>query len=110
MQQTTNSPSASSTKYSVAPSKCPSSVFKHALNVYISSSTLLTIFGGRVDDLRSIVLHERIPEGWESRIRQPYGLTMTHFNKTVLAVEFGVREKDWEEAAQEAARHHAASV
>lgn len=63
-----------------------------------------------MDDLRSIVLHERIPDGWESRIREPYGLTMTHFNKTVLAVEFGVREKDWAEAAQEAARQRAASV
>ncbi|KAG2347195.1 Cloroperoxidase [Suillus weaverae] len=84
--------------------------FFHKIFGSSNSSTLLTIFGGRVDDLRSIVLHERIPEGWESRIRQPYGLTMTHFNKTVLAVEFGVREKDWAEAAQEAARHGATSV
>jgi hypothetical protein len=63
-----------------------------------------------VDDLRSIVLHERIPDGWESRVREPYGLTMTHFNKTVLTVELGVREKDWAEVAQEAARHHETSA
>jgi hypothetical protein len=57
-----------------------------------------------VDDLSSILLHERIPEGWESRVRQPYGLTMMNFNKTVLAVEFGVNEKDWAAAAEEAKR------
>jgi len=84
--------------------------FFHKIFGSSNSSTLLTIFGGRVDDLRSIILHERIPEGWESRIRQPYGLTVTHFNKTVLAVEFGVREKDWAEAAREAARHGATPV
>ncbi|KAG0704170.1 Chloroperoxidase [Suillus ampliporus] len=78
--------------------------FFHKVFGSSNSSTLLTIFGGRVGDLRSIVLHERIPEGWESRIRQPYGLTMLNFNKTVLGVEFGVREKDWAEVAQEAAR------
>lgn len=85
--------------------------FFHKVFGSANSSTLLTIFGGRVEDLRSIVLHERIPEGWESRVREPYGLTLTHFNKTVLAVEFGVRERDWAEAAQEAvARQRTASV
>lgn len=57
-----------------------------------------------MDDLRDILLHERIPEGWESRIRQPHGLTMTTFNKTILGVEFRVREKDWAEMAQEEAK------
>jgi len=76
----------------------------------ISSSTLLTIFGGRVDDLKSILLHEQIPEGWESRVRQPYGLTLMRFNKTVAAVHFGVREKDWAEAAQEAKLHGTSSA
>jgi hypothetical protein len=84
--------------------------FFHKIFGSSNSSTLLTIFGGRVDDLRSIVLHERIPDGWESRVREPYGLTMTHFNKTVLTVELGVREKDWAEVAQEAARHHETSA
>ncbi|OJA15798.1 hypothetical protein AZE42_10993 [Rhizopogon vesiculosus] len=84
--------------------------FFHKIFGSANSSTLLTIFGGRVDDLNSILLHERIPDGWESRVRQPYGLTMMHFNKTVLAVEFGVREKDWAEAAQEAKRNSAAPI
>ncbi|KAH7928882.1 Cloroperoxidase [Leucogyrophana mollusca] len=61
-----------------------------------NSSTLLTIFGGRVEDLRSILFDERLPEGWESRIRQPHGLTITNFNTTVLRCEFGTREKDFE--------------
>ncbi|KAG1867269.1 hypothetical protein DFJ58DRAFT_723944 [Suillus subalutaceus] len=68
----------------------------------------ITVFGGRVDDLRSFLLHERIPESWESRIRQPYGLTLMTFNKTILGVEFGVCEQDWAEAAREAVERHTA--
>ncbi|KAF4576265.1 hypothetical protein EYR40_000504 [Pleurotus pulmonarius] len=53
-----------------------------------NSSTLLTIYGGRVDDLRPILVEERIPDGWESRIRAPFGLTMINFNVgTVNKVE-----------------------
>ncbi|KAF8888796.1 Chloroperoxidase [Infundibulicybe gibba] len=58
-----------------------------------NSSTLLTIFGGRVDDLEEILIEERIPEGWESRIRKRMGLTMLTFNRTVLKVELGIDEK-----------------
>ncbi|KAH7915896.1 Chloroperoxidase [Hygrophoropsis aurantiaca] len=61
-----------------------------------NSSTLLTIFGGRINDIRSILIDERIPEGWESRVRQPHGLTITRFNATVLRCEFGTREKDFQ--------------
>lgn len=53
---------------------------------------MLEIFGGRVDDLRTVLLEERLPEGWESRVRQPYGLTMLAFNGTVMPVEWGIRE------------------
>ncbi|OJA10499.1 hypothetical protein AZE42_07821 [Rhizopogon vesiculosus] len=84
--------------------------FFHRVFSSANSATLPKIFGGRVDDLHSIFLHERIPDGWESRIRQPYGLTLTHFQKTVLAIEFGIREKDWAEAAQEAKRDATAPV
>jgi hypothetical protein len=63
-----------------------------------------------VDDLRDILLHERIPEGWESRIRQRHGLTLMTFNMTILAVEFGVREKDWAEVAQEEAGQSGATT
>ena len=57
-----------------------------------SSSTLLTIFGGRVDDLKVILKEERLPDGWESRIRAPFGLTLGAFNRTVLRVELGIDE------------------
>lgn len=33
---------------------------------------------------------ERIPEGWESRIRAPLGLTFARFNATVARVELGI--------------------
>lgn len=56
-----------------------------------------------MDDLRNFLLHERIPQGWESRIRQPHGLTMMNFNKTILAVEFRVCEEEWAEVVEEEA-------
>ncbi|RDB17095.1 putative sterigmatocystin biosynthesis peroxidase stcC [Hypsizygus marmoreus] len=58
-----------------------------------NSSTLLTIFGGRVKDLETVLTEERLPEGWESRIRERKGLTMTTFNRTVLKVEHAIDEK-----------------
>lgn len=63
-----------------------------------------------MDDLRSILLHEQIPDGWESRIRQRYGLTLMTFNRTILAVELGVRERDWAEVAQNERNDAAAAV
>jgi len=58
-----------------------------------NSSTLLTIFGGRVQDLQSLLVEERIPDRWEPRILARHGLTMTTFNRTVLKVELGINEK-----------------
>jgi len=54
---------------------------------------MLTISGGRVDDLRTFLLEERLPEGWEPKIRSPYGLTIGAIDKTVLGVELGAKEK-----------------
>ena len=59
-----------------------------------------------MDDLRTVLSEERLPEGWESRVRKPYGLTMLAFNSTVLPVEFGIREADW---AGDAKQNKAAS-
>jgi hypothetical protein len=54
---------------------------------------MLTLFGGRANDLRTFLLEERLPEGWEPRVRTPYGLTIGSFNKTVLRVELGIKEQ-----------------
>jgi len=64
----------------------------HKLFGSSNSSTLLTIFGGRVEDLEVILKEERLPEGWESRVRNPWGLTFGAFNSTVLRVELGIDE------------------
>jgi len=56
-----------------------------------NSSTLLTIFGGQVRDLETILIEERLPEGWEPRIRAKMGLTILTFNRTVMKVELGTR-------------------
>ncbi|KAG0702213.1 Chloroperoxidase [Suillus ampliporus] len=76
--------------------------FLHKIFGSTDTSTLITVFGGRVDDLRSFLLDERIPDGWESRVRQPYGMTMINLSKTILRIELGVREKDWAEVVREA--------
>ncbi|OSX56776.1 hypothetical protein POSPLADRAFT_1050466 [Postia placenta MAD-698-R-SB12] len=65
----------------------------HKLFGSSNSGTLLTIFGGRVQDLRPILLEERIPEGWQPRIRNPAGLTLTAFQPTVLGIELGIEEE-----------------
>ena len=64
---------------------------------------MLTIFGGRVNDLESILVDERIPEGWESRVRKRLGLTFAAFNTTVLKVEFGINEKKYAAEAKQTA-------
>ncbi|KAF1919427.1 Chloroperoxidase [Ampelomyces quisqualis] len=56
-----------------------------------NSSTMLTIFGGSVDDLRPMLTEERFVEGWQPRILSRFGLTMAAFNGTVLPVELGVK-------------------
>ncbi|KAG1867262.1 hypothetical protein DFJ58DRAFT_723935 [Suillus subalutaceus] len=92
-----------STKYIIT-----SSAFERTFERSVSAATLVTVFGGRMDHLHSFLHHERLPEGWESRIRQPHGLTLTTFNKTILRVELGVCEQDWAEAAREAVERHTA--
>jgi len=59
----------------------------------ISASTLLTIFGGRINDIYTLLTEERIPDGWESRVRDQMGLTFCSFNFTVFGVELGIKEE-----------------
>lgn len=61
-----------------------------------SSSTMLTIFGGRVEDLEPMLVEERFSDHWESRILDRYGLTMAKFNGTVWPVERGVDVKKYQ--------------
>jgi hypothetical protein len=56
---------------------------------------MLTIFGGRVKDLEAMLIDERIPPNWESRILEKKGLTMITFNKTVSQVEKGIDESQF---------------
>ncbi|KAI6015113.1 Chloroperoxidase [Pisolithus orientalis] len=73
-----------------------SQAFSHKLFGSANSASMLRIFGGRTDDLRTILLEERLPEGWESRVREPYGLTMLALNtRTTLPLEWGVDESKW---------------
>ncbi|KAI6096027.1 hypothetical protein EDD16DRAFT_1675380 [Pisolithus croceorrhizus] len=60
-----------------------------------NTSILCSIFGGRVEDLRSVLLDERLPDQWESRVREPNGLTLLGFNKMILQVEWGTDESKW---------------
>jgi hypothetical protein len=61
-----------------------------------SSSTMLTIFGGRIDDLTPMLTKERFADGWQPRVLDPWGLTMAKFNGTVIPVELGVDVKKYQ--------------
>ncbi|KAF5392876.1 hypothetical protein D9757_000869 [Collybiopsis confluens] len=65
-----------------------SMAIQHRMFGSSNSSTLLRICGGRVSDLRSFLIEERIPQGWESVVRARKGLTIASFNFTVLPLEF----------------------
>jgi hypothetical protein len=58
-----------------------------------SGSTLLTVFGGRLDEIYTFLTEERFPKGWESNIRSQMGLTLLAFNTTVFRVELGIDEE-----------------
>jgi len=66
--------------------------FVHRMFGSSNASTMLTIFGGRIDDLRTVLLEERLPDGWQSRVRARFGLTFAAFNGTVLKVITGVKD------------------
>ncbi|KAL1756045.1 Chloroperoxidase [Schizophyllum commune] len=57
-----------------------------------NSSTMLRIFGGKLDDLETVLLEERIPDGWESSTKARHGLTILSFQDTVKAVVKGIDE------------------
>jgi hypothetical protein len=81
-----------STKYVHFP---PSCLWCNSICVSSSSaSTLWVAFGGRVEDIKVFLLEERLPEGWESHIRLPHGLTIASFNRTIVKLELGIKEPD----------------
>ena len=96
-----NLPSIYSTNYLEVPSEAqPFSNYLTGsvltlFSIFFSSATLLTIFGGRVRDLKSVLIDEKLPEGWESRVRSRWGLTFAKFNLTVLPLEFSISEKKY---------------
>lgn len=51
---------------------------------------MMRIFGGDAETIRTILLEERIPEGWTSSTKSRFGLTIGSFNSTVLRVLFGI--------------------
>ena len=51
------------------------------------------IFGGRVLDLKSILIDEKLPEEWESRVRSRKGLTSAKLNSSVLPMEYHTRKE-----------------
>jgi len=77
--------------------------FFHKLISSLNSSFFLTIFGGRVDDLQSILTDERIPEGWESHVRARKGLTFVSAIPTLLAVQIRINEKKYKASVAAAA-------
>ncbi|KAI5899704.1 Cloroperoxidase [Schizophyllum commune H4-8] len=57
-----------------------------------NTSTMLRIFGGKLDDIETMLIEERIPDGWESSTKARHGLTILSFQDTVKAVAAGIDE------------------
>ena len=51
------------------------------------------IFGGRVLDLKTILIDEKLPEEWEPRVRSRAGLTSGKLNSSVLPMEYRTRKE-----------------
>jgi len=67
--------------------------FKHQIFGSTNCVILLMIFGGRVLDLKSILIDEKLPEEWESRVRSRAGLTSAKLNSSVLPMEYRTRKE-----------------
>ncbi|OCH94624.1 chloroperoxidase-like protein [Obba rivulosa] len=65
----------------------------HKLFSSSNSAILLKMFGGSQKDLRTILLEERLPTGWQSSERHQMGLTMTAFQPIVMRIELGIKEE-----------------
>lgn len=65
-----------------------------------NASTLLRIFGGDAVALRTILLEERIPDGWTTSNKTRFGLTMGSFNPTVFRVLLGI-DPSWKKVKYE---------
>jgi len=64
--------------------------FFHKMFGSSNSSTLLKFWGGQIKDIEPLLIEERIPDGWEPKVRSRMGLTIGGFNTTVLQVELGI--------------------
>ena len=68
----------------------------HSFLVAISVLTLLRIFDGRLNDIYTFLTENRIPNGWESRVRDQMGLTFFSFimfNRTVSGAELDITKE-----------------
>jgi hypothetical protein len=51
-----------------------------------SASMMLSLFGGKVDDLRALLIEERLADGWVPWNTSRFGVTLGAFNNTALKV------------------------
>lgn len=73
--------------------KCVDSTFQCKfllMNTY-SLGFLMSVFGGKVDDIRTFLVEERLPDGWEPYTKSYYGVTLGGFNKAGLDIAWRVK-------------------
>lgn len=56
---------------------------------------MITHFGGKLADLKSFLIEERLPDGWEPACRDATGLTMLKFNSATVSLEMLVDEGEF---------------
>jgi hypothetical protein len=72
--------------------------FSHKMFGSSNGSTLLTHFGGDIETLRTFLLQERLPDGWEPAVTDAKGLTLMKFNTIALPVELMTNEREFSRA------------
>ncbi|KAG8809974.1 hypothetical protein FRC17_003149 [Serendipita sp. 399] len=60
--------------------------FMHKFFSANNSSIMYDTFGGRVEDLKTWLLEERFPAGWQPRVTKRYGYTMLALNMRTLQI------------------------
>jgi len=63
--------------------------FLHRMFGAGNASFLLTLFGGSVAPIRTLLLEERIEDGWVPANASRFGVTLAAFNNTAIKVALG---------------------
>lgn len=56
---------------------------------------MVSHFGGKIADLKTFLLEERLTNGWEPTANDAAGFTMMKFNNAIISIEMLVNEGEF---------------